>query len=44
MSLAPFPIREVAAIFAISFCMVLLVIGDLLAVLALFDAEVIDEP
>jgi len=43
MTLASFPLREVAAIFAVTLGMMLLAFGDLLAVLALFDVEVIDE-
>lgn len=44
MSLAPFPLREVATVFAVTVATVLLAVGDLLAMLALFDVEVIDEP
>jgi hypothetical protein len=44
MDLPNIPLRELAAIFAATLGMVLLAVGDLLAVLALFDVEVIDEP
>ncbi len=38
-----FPLREVTIVFVAMFGLVLLAFGDLLAVLALFDVEVIDE-
>ena len=44
MTTPVFTFKDLAVIFVATLGMVLLAFGDLLAVLALFDVEVIDEP